>query len=490
MSGAALTTRAVQENPPPADVRGLEQRLSAYLAPEQVARVRRAYEVGALAHEGQTRKSGEPYITHPVAVAGILAELGMDAETIIAAILHDTLEDTKLTSEQITAEFGANVTELVDGVTKLDKVRFRSRQEAAAESFRKMLLAMARDLRVILIKLADRLHNMRTLGAVDAESRRRIARETLDIYAPIAQRLGMNRFKSELQDLGFRTLYPDRHRVIAARIRSVLGNRREAMARIEHALDARLARRGHRASRDQPHQVAVLDLFEDEERAQVVRADDGRVRLSRRRRFGRALLSGARRGARAVQAARRPLQGFHRDPEGERLPVAAHRAVRAVRRADRDPDPHRGHGRDRRARRRRALGLQDRCDAGQQRAEPRARMGVRSRRSRDIDAFVARVHRERQDRSLPRRGVPVHAARARSWRCRATRPRSISRISCTPTSATTRSPHASTRSSCRCARGFRAGRASRSSPRRRRRRARSGSNGSSRAARARRSASI
>ena len=244
MSGAALTTRAVQENPPPADVRGLEQRLSAYLAPEQVARVRRAYEVGALAHEGQTRKSGEPYITHPVAVAGILAELGMDAETIIAAILHDTLEDTKLTSEQITTEFGANVTELVDGVTKLDKVRFRSRQEAAAESFRKMLLAMARDLRVILIKLADRLHNMRTLGAVDAESRRRIARETLDIYAPIAQRLGMNRFKSELQDLGFRTLYPDRHRVIAARIRSVLGNRREAMARIEHALDARLAGEG------------------------------------------------------------------------------------------------------------------------------------------------------------------------------------------------------------------------------------------------------
>ncbi|HVT31454.1 MAG TPA: bifunctional (p)ppGpp synthetase/guanosine-3',5'-bis(diphosphate) 3'-pyrophosphohydrolase [Rhodanobacteraceae bacterium] len=241
---AAVTARAVSADPPPADVRGLEQRLAAYLPPEQVARVRRAYEVGALAHEGQTRRSGEPYITHPVAVAGILAELGMDAETIIAAILHDTLEDTQLTSEQITAEFGPTVTELVDGVTKLDKVRFRSRQEAAAESFRKMLLAMARDLRVILIKLADRLHNMRTLGSMDADSRRRIARETLDIYAPIAQRLGMNRFKSELQDLGFRTLFPDRHRVIAARIRSVLGNRREAMARIEHALDARLIEEG------------------------------------------------------------------------------------------------------------------------------------------------------------------------------------------------------------------------------------------------------
>ncbi|MFC4822185.1 RelA/SpoT family protein [Dokdonella ginsengisoli] len=237
---AALPVRTPTVAQPPADVRALEQQLATYFPPEQVARVRRAYEIGALAHAGQTRKSGEPYITHPVAVAGILADLGLDAETIIAAILHDTLEDTQLTSEQIAAEFGDVVVELVDGVTKLDKVRFRSRQEAAAESFRKMLLAMARDLRVILIKLADRLHNMRTLGAMEPEARRRIARETLEIYAPIAQRLGMNRFKSELQDLGFRALHPDRHRVIAERIRAVLGNRREAMARIEAALNARL----------------------------------------------------------------------------------------------------------------------------------------------------------------------------------------------------------------------------------------------------------
>jgi guanosine-3',5'-bis(diphosphate) 3'-pyrophosphohydrolase len=237
---AALPTRTPTVAQPPADVRALEQQLATYLPAEQVARVRRAYEIGALAHAGQTRKSGEPYITHPVAVAGILADLGLDAETIIAAILHDTLEDTQLTSGQIAAEFGEVVVELVDGVTKLDKVRFRSRQEAAAESFRKMLLAMARDLRVILIKLADRLHNMRTLGAMEPEARRRIARETLEIYAPIAQRLGMNRFKSELQDLGFRALHPDRHRVIAERIRAVLGNRREAMSRIEAALNARL----------------------------------------------------------------------------------------------------------------------------------------------------------------------------------------------------------------------------------------------------------
>ncbi|RDS82561.1 RelA/SpoT family protein [Dyella psychrodurans] len=223
----------------PPYVLALKERI-AYLPEQNVARVLRAYEMGAVAHEGQTRKSGEPYITHPIAVAGILAEFGMDAETIIAAILHDTLEDTALSRTELAGEFGEPVAELVDGVTKLDKMRFSSRQEADAESFRKMLLAMARDLRVILIKLADRLHNMRTLGAKDADSRRRIARETLEIYAPIAQRLGMNKIKAELQDLGFRALHPDRYRVISERIRAALGNRREAMGRIEGALTARL----------------------------------------------------------------------------------------------------------------------------------------------------------------------------------------------------------------------------------------------------------
>ncbi|MEW5836277.1 MAG: bifunctional (p)ppGpp synthetase/guanosine-3',5'-bis(diphosphate) 3'-pyrophosphohydrolase [Pseudomonadota bacterium] len=221
-------------------VLALKDRL-AYLPDDQVERVVRAFRVGAHAHAGQARKSGEPYITHPVAVAGILAELGLDAETIIAAILHDTLEDTQLGRDELAGEFGETVAELVDGVTKLDKMKFGSRQEADAESFRKMLLAMARDIRVILIKLADRLHNMRTLGAKDTSSRRRISRETLEIYAPIAQRLGMNKFKAELQDLGFRGLYPDRYRVISERIRAALGNRREAMGKIEAALTQRLA---------------------------------------------------------------------------------------------------------------------------------------------------------------------------------------------------------------------------------------------------------
>ena len=226
------------------DIDALAARLSEYLPLEQITRVRGAYAVGEHAHGDQKRRSGEPYITHPLAVAGILANLHLDSETIIAAILHDTLEDTGLTRVQLEAGFGSTVAELVDGVTKLDQVDFASRQEADAESFRKMLLAMARDLRVILIKLADRLHNMRTLGAMEPESRRRIARETLEIYAPIAARLGMNAFKAELQDIGFRTLYPDRYRVISTRIRSALGNRREAMAKIEGELRARLAADG------------------------------------------------------------------------------------------------------------------------------------------------------------------------------------------------------------------------------------------------------
>ncbi|MCE7951636.1 MAG: bifunctional (p)ppGpp synthetase/guanosine-3',5'-bis(diphosphate) 3'-pyrophosphohydrolase [Xanthomonadales bacterium PRO7] len=293
----------------PADVQALEQRLGAYLPPDQIARVRRAYQAGAHAHKGQKRQSGEPYITHPVAVAGILAEIGMDAETIIAAILHDTLEDTPLSRAEIESEFGATVAELVDGVTKLDKLRFRSVAEAAAESFRKMLLAMARDLRVILIKLADRLHNMRTLAAMAPEKRRRIARETLDIYAPIAQRLGMNRTRAELQDLGFRALYPDRYRIIAARIKNVLGNRREAMGKIETALAARLEEEKipHRvASRiKSPYSIYTKMRAQHKSFAQVMDVYGFRVVVATTMDCYRALG--------AIHALHKPLDGRFRD---------------------------------------------------------------------------------------------------------------------------------------------------------------------------------
>ncbi len=241
---AVTTRRPANTGAGAAGIDALATQLATYLPPEQIERVRGAYAVGARAHGSQKRKSGEPYITHPLAVAMILAGLRLDAETIIAAILHDTLEDTGLTRVQLETGFGPIVTELVDGVTKLERVDFASRIEADAESFRKMLLAMARDLRVILIKLADRLHNMRTLSAMAPDARRRIARETLDIYAPIAARLGMNAIKGELQDLGFRSLYPDRYKIIASRIKRTLGNRRESMERIEQALAERLASDG------------------------------------------------------------------------------------------------------------------------------------------------------------------------------------------------------------------------------------------------------
>ncbi len=218
----------------------LDQKLAEYLTPEARSKVERAFRLGAAAHHGQTRKSGEPYITHPLAVAGILAEMRLDTDGLCAAILHDTLEDTLVSHAELAAQFGEDVAELVDGVTKLDKVKFRSRQEANAESFRKMMLAMARDLRVILIKLADRLHNMRTLDAMSDESRRRIALETLEIYAPIAQRLGMNAIKAELQNHGFAAYHPLRHRVLEDHLRQLNGNRRDGVAKIQQSIAAKL----------------------------------------------------------------------------------------------------------------------------------------------------------------------------------------------------------------------------------------------------------
>ena len=240
---AHATPAPVPDEAVPEYVRALE-RVADYLPEAQRPLLRRAWAVGASAHAGQTRRSGEPYITHPVAVAAVLAEQRVDVETLVAAILHDTLEDTPLTRAAIVDEFGETVAELVDGVTKLDKLRFADRQEAAAESFRKMMLAMARDLRVIMIKLSDRLHNMRTLGAQTPEARARIARETLEIYAPIAQRLGMNLVKAELQNLGFRGLYPWRHAVLEKRIRTQPIVRRESLARIEAQLAQRLTNEG------------------------------------------------------------------------------------------------------------------------------------------------------------------------------------------------------------------------------------------------------
>lgn len=224
----------------PEPVLKLRDLLNSYLDPEKVAIVLHAFDVGALAHEGQKRLTGEPYILHPVAVAHILAGMRMDHESITAAILHDTLEDTPLSKGEIEEQFGKEIAQLVDGVTKLDKMKFRTRGEADAESFRKLMLAMSRDLRVIFIKLADRVHNMRTLDQMSYASRRRIARETLDIYAPIADRLGMNNIKSELEDLGFKNLYPWRYKTINQHLDQMTGNRKEIVENINNALKKRM----------------------------------------------------------------------------------------------------------------------------------------------------------------------------------------------------------------------------------------------------------
>jgi len=226
-------------------VDALDPTLRSYLSPEQTNVVKRAYYFAEQAHYGQRRSSGEPYVTHPLAVAGILAEMHMDHQSLIAAMLHDVIEDTGIEKSAIGSQFGPTVAELVDGVSKLTQIEFSSLAEKQAENFQKMTLAMSKDIRVILVKLADRLHNLRTLGVLKPEKRRRIARETLEIYAPIAMRLGMNSVRMEFEDLGFGALYPMRARRIEAALRKVRGNRKELVDKIENQIKTTLTQEGH-----------------------------------------------------------------------------------------------------------------------------------------------------------------------------------------------------------------------------------------------------
>jgi guanosine-3',5'-bis(diphosphate) 3'-pyrophosphohydrolase len=227
---------------------GLKQKLEAYLSPDKVADTQRAFIVARDAHSGQMRSSGDPYITHPVAVAGILADMRLDHETLMAALLHDVIEDTHHNREGLSEQFGETVGELVEGVSKLEKIHFSSTQEAQAENFRKMMMAMVQDIRVILIKLADRTHNMRTLGSLRPDKRRRIARETLEIYAPIAHRLGIHQIKNELEELGFQAMYPMRYRALGNAVKQARGNRKEVIENIRKEVETRLAAVGINAT--------------------------------------------------------------------------------------------------------------------------------------------------------------------------------------------------------------------------------------------------
>lgn len=222
-------------------IEALSHRLSSYLETPQINLVRRAYFYAEQAHDGQKRRSGEPYITHPLAVADILATMHMDHQSLMAAMLHDVIEDTGISKKAIAKQFGESVADLVDGVSKLTQIEFESHAEKQAENFQKMALAMAKDLRVILVKLADRLHNMRTLGAMPPDKKRRIAKETLEIYAPIAHRLGMNDVRLELEDRGFYSMHPLRATRLQAALKSARGNRKELVEQIQAALEKRLA---------------------------------------------------------------------------------------------------------------------------------------------------------------------------------------------------------------------------------------------------------
>ena len=239
-----LAVREEIELPQEKLIRRLCSALSGYLDADQIADVRRAYELANAAHEGQLRLTGEPYICHPLSVALILADMRMDANGIMAAIMHDVIEDTLVSKEELTEKFGGEVAELVDGVTKLGRIDSKSRAEAQAQNVRKMFLAMVKDLRVIMVKLADRLHNMQTLDTMASHKRRRIAAETLDIYAPIANRLGMHELRIELEDLGFAAMYPLRSRILEKSVRKSRGNRKEIVSGIETSIKKRLADSG------------------------------------------------------------------------------------------------------------------------------------------------------------------------------------------------------------------------------------------------------
>ena len=248
-TGASKSNPSYSDSVPPsaigvASVTQLAERLSEYLLPSDLKKIKEAYRFSDEMHLGQVRKSGEPYISHPIAVAEICAEWKLDAQAIMAALLHDVMEDQDVKKDELIERFGAPVASLVDGLSKLDKIEFQSQVEQQAENFRKMLLAMARDVRVILVKLADRLHNMRTLDAMAVEKRRRIARETMEVYVPIAHRLGLNNIYRELQDLAFQHLYPVRYKTLSKAVRGARGNRREVVSKILESVKQTLKHAG------------------------------------------------------------------------------------------------------------------------------------------------------------------------------------------------------------------------------------------------------
>ena len=306
--------------------------------------VTRAFSFAASAHEGQQRRSGEEFINHPFGVAKILAELQLDEQTIAAALLHDVVEDTDQDLKAVKDEFGDEIAELVDGVTKLTRIQFQSREHAEAENYRKLIVAMAKDVRVILIKLADRLHNLRTIEYLGKQKQVQKAREALEIYAPLAHRLGIHALKWELEDLAFETLHPRKYAEIKTMVAERRADREEHVREASMVLQGELDKAGIPRTDLRPREALLLDLRQDGEEGPRVQRDlrpDGHAGAGRavRGRGDARLLRRARADPLALEADARPVQGLHRDAQAQPLPGAAHDRDRPAGTAAGDPGP-------------------------------------------------------------------------------------------------------------------------------------------------------
>ncbi len=311
-------------------------------------------------HGGQVRHSGEPYIIHPVGCARIVVDVGMDDVSVIAALLHDTVEDTGATLADIEREFGAEVAIIVDGVTKLSRIHFDSKEEHQAENYRKLIVSMAGDIRVLIVKLADRLHNMRTLAYMTRQKQIQKARETLEVYAPLAHRLGIHSLKWELEDLAFSALHPRRYSEIQQMVNQRRADRESYVAEAGAYVDGRADRGRHHRRDHRARQALLFHLREDDPQGQGIQRDLRSHGDARPGRFDPGLLRRGRDHPLAVEADAGALQGLHRGPEAEHVPVAAHDGRRARGPAAGNPDPHPRHAPHRRIRGGGALALQGR----------------------------------------------------------------------------------------------------------------------------------
>ena len=372
----------------------------------------RAYVFAMKAHGTQKRASGDPYFSHPLEVAAILTELKVDDATIVAAMLHDTIEDTAITREDVDKAFGEEIGGLVDGLTKLGKLDFVTKHAQQAENFRKLLLAIADDARVLLVKLADRLHNMRTLRFVPEEKRARIAQDTLDIYAPLAGRMGMQSMRSELEDLSFRCLMPDAYALIVSRLEALKAKNGAIIARIAAELTDQFVRRGIKVE-VKGRQKAPYSIWKKMERRSIAFEQLSRhLRLPHSGRHGRRLLRGGRRRAHHLAGRAGALQGLRLDAEAERLPLDPHHRHRPGQPARRTADPHPRDARGRRIRHRRPCDLQGR-PGGHARGQRKPRLPRPEADDRGAgERRFGEVPRAHQARAVPRSGVLLHARRA------------------------------------------------------------------------------